>query len=92
MDFLSIPPRESSGPRTSRKYDYQKDLAIGMLLEFHTKGHDYLFVFDYHDDLVILKGGAFALHPDAGLYVGRAKAILHKEYSSGMGKAEGFDN
>lgn len=25
-----------------------------MLLEYHEKGEDYLFVFDYHDDLVIL--------------------------------------
>lgn len=29
-----------------------------MLLEYHEKGDDYLFVFDYHDDLVILNSEA----------------------------------
>jgi hypothetical protein len=54
LNFLNVTPRESKGADTSGKYDYQKDVSICMLLEYHMKGNDYLFIFDYHDDLVIL--------------------------------------
>lgn len=54
MKFLKITPREFNGADTSGKYDYQKDTSICMLFEYHYKHDDYLFIFDYHDDLVIL--------------------------------------
>lgn len=54
MKFVEISPREQVGSATAGKYDYQKDLSICMLLEHHQNGDDYLFVFDYHDDLAIL--------------------------------------
>ncbi|HEY4289201.1 MAG TPA: nucleotidyl transferase AbiEii/AbiGii toxin family protein [Puia sp.] len=38
---------------TSGKYHYQKDISICLMLQYHSNGKDYLFVFDYHDDLVI---------------------------------------
>lgn len=52
-DFFKIRPRESSGPRTSSKYDYQKHWSLTELLERHLTGSDYLFVFDFHDDLLV---------------------------------------
>jgi len=53
LQFIAKKPRELKGPDTSGKYDYQKDVSICLLLEYHLKGDEYLFVFDYHDDLVI---------------------------------------
>ncbi|MCA6440455.1 MAG: DUF4297 domain-containing protein [Chitinophagaceae bacterium] len=47
-------PREISGSRTSKQYDYQKDLSLMLMIGRHAKGQDYIFVFDYHDDLLIL--------------------------------------
>lgn len=52
-DFFKIRPRESSGPRTSSKYDYQKHWSLTELLERHLTGSNYLFVFDFHDDLLV---------------------------------------
>lgn len=54
MEFLKVKPRELKGADTTGKYDYQKDISICMLLEYHIKANDYLFIFEYHDDLVIL--------------------------------------
>lgn len=47
-------PREVAGSRTSKQYDYQKDLSLLLLLQHHNKLIDYVFLFDYHDDLVIV--------------------------------------
>lgn len=52
--ILSIKPSEYSGSVTSSRYDYQKDIAISLLLELHNKSGDYLLVLDYHDDILIL--------------------------------------
>jgi hypothetical protein len=46
-------PRESSGSRSSNRFDYQKDWAILKLLELHKSGQDFLLVMDYYDDIVI---------------------------------------
>ncbi|MFJ5717304.1 DUF4297 domain-containing protein [Neobacillus sp. NPDC093127] len=46
-------PRESSGSRSSNRFDYQKDWAILKLLELHKSGKDYLLVMDYYDDIII---------------------------------------
>lgn len=53
QDFFKIKPRETSGSSTSSKYDYQKHWSLTELLEKHLTGSDYLFVFDYHDDLLV---------------------------------------
>ncbi|RII26761.1 MAG: hypothetical protein CXR31_10160 [Geobacter sp.] len=42
-----------SGSSTSSKYDYQKNWSLAELLERHLTGSDYLFVFDFHDDLLV---------------------------------------
>jgi len=57
-DFFNIKPRESSGSSTSSKYDYQKHWSLTELLERHITGSDYLFVFDFHDDLLVFDSEA----------------------------------
>jgi Cap4 dsDNA endonuclease len=52
--LLSIPPRENSGSISSNRFDYQKDWALCKLLELHESRTDYLVVFEYHDDIIIL--------------------------------------
>jgi len=47
-------PRENSGPRSSNRFDFQKEWAICKLLELHRTENDYLLVLDYHDDVVIM--------------------------------------
>lgn len=47
-------PREISGPRSANRFDFQKSWALCRLLELHQTGKDYLIVFDYHDDVLVL--------------------------------------
>jgi len=51
--ILSEKPREESGSKTSRKYQFQKDLSLFILIKEHTSRDDYLFLFDFHEDLII---------------------------------------
>lgn len=51
--ILSEKPREESGSKTSRKYQFQKDLSLYILIKEHSTREDYLFLFDFHEDLVI---------------------------------------
>jgi len=46
--------RENSGSISSNGFDYQKDWSICKLLEEHEKGKNYVLLFDFHEDLVIL--------------------------------------
>jgi hypothetical protein len=47
-------PRETSGPRSANRFEFQKSWALCRLLELHQSGQDYLIVFDYHDDVLVL--------------------------------------
>ena len=51
--LLKSQPREEAGSKTSRKYQFQKDLSLYILIQEHEKRDDYLFLFDFHEDLVI---------------------------------------
>lgn len=51
--ILNEKPREDSGSKTSRKYQFQKDLSLYILIKEHSKRDDYLFLFDFHEDLII---------------------------------------
>lgn len=51
--ILTNKPREESGSKTSRKYQFQKDLSLYILLQEHSTRNDYLFLFDFHEDLII---------------------------------------
>ncbi len=52
--LTSHPPRESSGARTSNRYDFQKNWALCKLLELYSDTSDFLMLLDYHEDVVVL--------------------------------------
>jgi hypothetical protein len=47
-------PRETSGSRSANRFEFQKSWALCRLLELHRAGKDYLIVFDFHDDVLVL--------------------------------------
>lgn len=56
MDKLKdsfVKPRDISGPRSSNRFDYQKDWAILKMMEMYEVEEDFLLVMDYYDDVVI---------------------------------------
>ncbi|MBA1162005.1 DUF4297 domain-containing protein [Bacillus licheniformis] len=46
-------PRETSGSRSSNRFDYQKDWAILKLIELYKTRQDFLLIMDYYDDIVV---------------------------------------
>lgn len=48
-------PREQSGSKTSNRFEFQEDWALLKLMELHETWSDYVMVFDYHDDILIMK-------------------------------------
>jgi len=53
-NIINQKPREKAGSTSSSRFDYQKDWSLCQLLEYHNSESDYLFIFDYHEDLLIL--------------------------------------
>lgn len=48
-------PRETSGSKTQRKFDYQKNWAICKLIELYNSQKDnFVLVLEYHDDIILL--------------------------------------
>lgn len=58
----SARPRETSGSRSSNRFDFQKDWAICELLRLHLNENDYLLILDYHEDVVVLNS---EIEPDS---------------------------
>lgn len=54
LSIINIKPRENSGSVSSSRFDYQKDWSICKLIECHQTKTDYLVVFDWHEDLLIM--------------------------------------
>lgn len=52
--LLDIKPRETSGARAANRFDFQDDWALCTILALHEAGNDYVVVFDYHDDVIVL--------------------------------------
>jgi hypothetical protein len=52
--LVKTKPRETSGSRAANRFELQKSWALCRLIELHRSGQDYLIVFDYHDDILIL--------------------------------------
>ena len=52
--IVQVRPREVSGSSSSNRSDYQQSWAVCLLLKLHRTGQDYLVLFDYHDDVVVL--------------------------------------
>jgi len=53
LSILSRPPREKSGPKTSGRYDFQKNWTICKIIDLHAKQKNYLVICDYHEDVLI---------------------------------------
>ena len=52
--LIQRPPRETSGSRSSNRFDYQKDWVVCLVLELHQDGRNYLVLCDYHEDVTVL--------------------------------------
>lgn len=52
--IVAVIPREKAGPTSSSRFDYQKDWSICKLIESHNNANDYVIIFDWHDDLIIM--------------------------------------
>lgn len=53
--LISNTPREESGSDTARKYSFQNDVSLFLLISrFHLDENNYVFLFDFHDDLAVL--------------------------------------
>ena len=47
-------PTEKGGAINEERLTFQKDWAICKLIELHKNQEDYLMIFEYHDDILIL--------------------------------------
>lgn len=52
--LISIPQSERGGEIAARGFDYQSCWALSEMLEYELDGRDYVFIFEYHDDVVIV--------------------------------------
>jgi hypothetical protein len=52
--LLTVPQKEKSGEDSDSAFAYQKNWAFHQLLKLHLDNNDYVFVFEYHDDILIL--------------------------------------
>lgn len=53
-DLINVPQREIAGSRSANAFDFQKDWAFAELLDYHKEDKDYIFIFEFHDDILIL--------------------------------------
>jgi hypothetical protein len=56
--LISTPPRDTSGANASDRFVYQHTWALCHLLELHISGHDYVVIFDHHEDVSVLDSEA----------------------------------
>lgn len=52
--LINIPQTERGGEIAQTGFDYQSCWALSEMLEYELKGEDYVFIFEYHDDIVIV--------------------------------------
>lgn len=53
--LISEMPREESGSDTARKYAFQNDVSLYLFIKrFNNDENNYVFLFDFHDDLAVL--------------------------------------
>jgi hypothetical protein len=52
--LVSTKPRERSGSISASRFDFQKDWSICKLIECHQASSDYVIIFDWHEDLIIM--------------------------------------
>lgn len=49
-----VPQREIAGARSSALFSYQKNWALSELIKMHLENSEYVFAFEFHDDVLIL--------------------------------------
>ncbi|MDP3682434.1 MAG: dsDNA nuclease domain-containing protein, partial [Ignavibacteria bacterium] len=52
--IVNTKPREKAGSTSASRFDYQKDYSICKLIESHLTSNDYIIIFDWHEDLIIM--------------------------------------
>lgn len=52
--LIDIPQSERGGEIAQRGFDYQTCWALSQMLEYELDGKDYVFIFEYHDDVLIV--------------------------------------
>ncbi|MVM36522.1 DUF4297 domain-containing protein [Spirosoma sp. HMF3257] len=50
--------RENAGSRSDERFNYQKDLSLYLMIDYYKKVDDFVFLFDFHDDLAIIDSEA----------------------------------
>lgn len=58
-------PSETAGRRSSERFEYQVNWALSELISKHQGGDEYLFIFEYLDDVVIIEGAIDGDSPSA---------------------------
>lgn len=53
-DLINISQTETAGARSPARFAYQRNWALAELIEYHLKGKEYVFAFEFHDDILIL--------------------------------------
>ena len=54
FDLINTTQTEVAGSRSPARFAYQRNWALAELIEYHLKGKDYVFAFEFHDDILIL--------------------------------------
>ena len=52
--LISVPQKERGGEIAQRGFDYQTCWALSEMLKYELMGKEYVFIFEYHDDVLIL--------------------------------------
>jgi hypothetical protein len=53
-DLITVSQTETAGSRSPARFAYQRNWALAELIEYHLEGRDYVFAFEFHDDILIL--------------------------------------
>lgn len=53
-DLITVNQTETAGYRSPARFAYQRNWALAELIEYHLQGKDYVFGFEFHDDILIL--------------------------------------
>lgn len=53
-DLINVSQTETAGSRSPARFAYQRNWALAELIEYHLEGKDYVFAFEFHDDILIL--------------------------------------
>ena len=54
QDLVNTSQTEVAGSRSPARFAYQRNWALAELIEYHLSGKEYVFAFEFHDDILIL--------------------------------------